>query len=349
MTETKRLEWVDQLKGIVMVFVVLGHMTYDKQLPYVVFCYAFHMPLFFMVSGLTARIHRNKHSLDQERFRNFAWLRFKQLLIPYLLLNIVFIPVYWLNHHVLSGGSFSFKELIIGVLYSNQDRFIVPTAATWFLPTLFLSLMLFFLIEKFAKGDCKTILIMGIFCGTISFFDSLTGQMSKPWDLNAVPLAACMICIGYVLLDNIDKITEGIRNFCPNIVLRWFLAIGCIIVGGAIALINGKCSMPGNIYHSFVYFILAMVLISAGIIFIAVKMKPLWIFKFIGQNTIFYMAAQCPLKDLIANIMGPGVVENHPILLGIAVILILIPCSMIINIALPFLVGKKYKFRSKKV
>lgn len=348
MIETKRLEWVDQLKGIVMVFVVLGHMTYDKHLPYVVFCYAFHMPLFFMVSGLTARIHRNKHSLDGERFRSFARLRFKQLLIPYFLLNIVFIPVYWLNHHVLAGDTVDFKELIKGIIYSNQDRFIVPTAATWFLPTLFLALMLFFLIEKFARGDDKIVLVMGIFCSTVSFFDSMTDQIFKPWDLNCVPLATGMICIGYVFLGNFDSIAKGIRDFCPSLVLRWIIAVACIAVGGKFALINGKCSMPGSVYNSFVYFILSMVLISAGIIFIAVKMKPLWIFKFIGQNTIFYMAAQCPLKDLIANIMGRGVVENHPILLGIAVILILIPCSMIINIALPFLVGKKYKFRSKK-
>lgn len=44
---TKRIEYIDILKGIGIILVVLGHVTQDKQVFQLI--YAFHMPLFFFV------------------------------------------------------------------------------------------------------------------------------------------------------------------------------------------------------------------------------------------------------------------------------------------------------------
>jgi len=47
--ERGRQEWLDVLKGFGILFVVLGHALADGGLK--TYIYAFHMPLFFFVSG----------------------------------------------------------------------------------------------------------------------------------------------------------------------------------------------------------------------------------------------------------------------------------------------------------
>lgn len=51
-TSNRRIEWIDIAKGIGILLVILGHtiaLKYSKVL------YTFHMPLFFLLSGLVAK------------------------------------------------------------------------------------------------------------------------------------------------------------------------------------------------------------------------------------------------------------------------------------------------------
>lgn len=51
----KRIEWLDIAKGICILLGVLGHeLTWDERLRYSI--YAFHIPMFFIFSGMTAYI-----------------------------------------------------------------------------------------------------------------------------------------------------------------------------------------------------------------------------------------------------------------------------------------------------
>ena len=55
-----RVRWVDSLKGILILLVVVGHFLLKVEDHYVIetiyrLIYAFHMPLFVFVSGLLAK------------------------------------------------------------------------------------------------------------------------------------------------------------------------------------------------------------------------------------------------------------------------------------------------------
>ena len=50
-TPKKRIEYIDIAKGIGMILVVIGHCINDKTFPGT-WIYSFHMPLFFVLSGL---------------------------------------------------------------------------------------------------------------------------------------------------------------------------------------------------------------------------------------------------------------------------------------------------------
>ncbi|MEW5868249.1 MAG: acyltransferase family protein [Chloroflexota bacterium] len=71
---------MDIFKGITIVLIVLGHAAST----YTAYFYLFHVPAFFFISGFVT-------DLEKDPFLKFLWKRFRQLIIPYLSINLLFI------------------------------------------------------------------------------------------------------------------------------------------------------------------------------------------------------------------------------------------------------------------
>lgn len=83
----KRIEWIDVAKGIAMILVFYGHLPGSGNNPWFpdlmtsrTIVYYFHMPLFFILSGLTLHL--------DEDFRTFIWKRFRRLIVPYYFFSL---------------------------------------------------------------------------------------------------------------------------------------------------------------------------------------------------------------------------------------------------------------------
>ena len=66
MHETKaRIEFIDIIKALAIILVVIGHTSPNRTeiLPYKSIIYAFHMPLFFILSGIFVATRRENYSL----------------------------------------------------------------------------------------------------------------------------------------------------------------------------------------------------------------------------------------------------------------------------------------------
>lgn len=68
MTGSNRIEEVDISKGIGMVLVITGHLCVSASLRN--FIYSFHMPLFFILSGIVYNIARTRARKAIEKVRN---------------------------------------------------------------------------------------------------------------------------------------------------------------------------------------------------------------------------------------------------------------------------------------
>ena len=77
-----RVEWLDILKGIAIILVVLGHLpcVNGRSSAYNTLIYSFHMDLFFCISGYTASLS----FAHNPSAKKFIWRRILTLLIPYL-------------------------------------------------------------------------------------------------------------------------------------------------------------------------------------------------------------------------------------------------------------------------
>ena len=85
--QTKRIGYVDSLKGIAIIFVIIGHLlqyvfypsTFDDSHLYR-YIYSFHMPFFMIISGFTVRVKADY----RDKLFKMIGKRFFNLIIPFI-------------------------------------------------------------------------------------------------------------------------------------------------------------------------------------------------------------------------------------------------------------------------
>ena len=145
----ERIQWLDIVKGIAILGVVLQHtfqrlMTYynlndDVVLNYlnriVVSC---NMELFFFISGVIFFLQKDRYQSDPKWF---VKTRFIDLMIPYLILG----PLIWVGKFTLSSmvkNQVSVDDLL--------DMFVTPIAFMWFIYILFFVEIIALFINRWA-------------------------------------------------------------------------------------------------------------------------------------------------------------------------------------------------------
>lgn len=81
-----RVSWIDNLRGFGIVMVILGHSTS----PFHTFIYAFHMPLFFIISGFLW----SDTTLENNSFGQYSKKKLKSLIVPYFKIAAVCLLVW---------------------------------------------------------------------------------------------------------------------------------------------------------------------------------------------------------------------------------------------------------------
>ena len=136
---TERKKYIDVAKGILIISVVIGHVIsfeYIITATIKTFIYTFHIPAFFIISGILI----NPNRLQNLSFKEFVSRRIKRLIIPYILFELI-------------GGIFqiflygSDKISFVGILYGLFTMH-CNIGADWFLPTLFVAELLFYIMIK---------------------------------------------------------------------------------------------------------------------------------------------------------------------------------------------------------
>lgn len=331
----QRILWIDILRGIAMFLVVYGHTSQNAEIKK--YIYAFHMPLFFIISGMTNIFEKEMTT------KEFMLKKVKTLIIPYFLLNLLMLPLTYINGNIGAVKKFTITELTIGTFYSNNlGSYDAPSNATWFITTLFLVEVLFFYMKRFLKNDKDLLFCSGIL-GVAGYADSISKyQYDGPWHIQVVFTAIVFYCIGYLFMNNIEKIKQVFNKKSKTILF----ALTLFIVGIGVETMNTRVSLTADKYGSIIYFYIAALTLSFSLIILIMKFFNinLLITKYVGQNCILWIAIQIPIIRYTYKII-PVLKEKeiYTFLLAIVIYLVIIPISLIINKFLPFICGKKYK------
>ncbi|MDO9419022.1 MAG: acyltransferase family protein [Herminiimonas sp.] len=170
--------WIDRLKGIGIVAVVLGHI-YPPSISNLLFLW--HMPLFFLISGFLFRIDADK--------RSYLAGKVVHLLVPYvaflLLLNTFDIVFF-----VLSGDIHELARLTARMLLGG--RYLTGwTGVFWFVTCLFLTQQFANWIFPRFKGKLLWLLVILMLClafATSSYLSAYKLPLNIDKVLFSIPL-----------------------------------------------------------------------------------------------------------------------------------------------------------------
>lgn len=195
-----RLTVLDSLRGFGILLVVLGHTSRSAGL--VSWIFSFHMPLFFIISGIL---------FHERQFLDSFKKKVARLLIPYLFFGIVTF-VYWtlIERRFRGGVSGSVTNALTNIFLARAGTSNYPqNTVLWFLPCLFVTEMLFLGIFTFVKSkrEIRYDWAVAATLATVSFlsiiamhsFDLPIDRLRLPWALDILPFSMLFYCIGYLL------------------------------------------------------------------------------------------------------------------------------------------------------
>jgi len=232
----KRLTWVDVTKGLLMILVVVGHYPGQLDFPLGKYIYWFHMPAFFLLSGLFF-----KPIFEKGQSKQAIHKRFMQLIVPYLFF-LVSITVLRYGMEIGSGNmelSWYLNDLWTLVIGGRFAR--GAYGVFWFVTTLFFTYLFFLWMTKYFNRT-KQIIILSIFY-LIAHAESLIAMrviggapdeasqtIPMIWNVDVALMAVVYFALGYYMKDiwmNVTKpwLIAGLIGSISAFLLDWFHVI----------------------------------------------------------------------------------------------------------------------------
>lgn len=203
--QAKRIEWIDLAKGMAIFLMVCGHTSIPANLSN--WIWSFHMPLFFIVSGML--FYPNRYP----SFSSFVTKRCRTLLLPWIVFTIVTV-------------CYSPAESL-RLLSGCHNLF-----ALWFLPVIFLTELIGFYIMKIRFWGGK--LIFAVLLATIGFIMDMH-DVSLPFDIEVCLYATLFYVVGYVSRERIMK-TES----------KWLMIVLLLGLNVLLSLMLPRTDMAAN-------------------------------------------------------------------------------------------------------
>ena len=326
----KRIAWLDQLKGFGIILMVYGH-NFPILEEYI---YSFHMPLFFIIAGIFHPKNINVSTIKK---------RVRQILLPYFLWSFILFG-FWLFIGRKFGESanldLSITKNFIGIFFAQGDiNYMNWGIPMWFLPTIFLTFLLFGLILKIKNKFLQySVLVMSIVLG---FLIANFSKMYLLWSLDVALVSLFFYSFGFYAKDFIkSNKKKGVLSL---------LTLGVIHLAVSLFLLQ-KIDMYRSTYGNEILFLLNSLV---GFLFWGSLFKNFLLLKFLvflGKNTIPVLALQARalsfIKLFLFLILGLSIfefTEFEKVILTLGQLIILFPILIFINKYIPILNGKNKK------
>lgn len=277
--KTERLDWVDQVKGFTIFLVVYGHnFPFNEK-----YIYSFHMPLFIMLAGF---FHYNKTDFETVK------KRFHFIIIPYFIWAFLLFG-FWFFVGRKYGANVALNlspfENFIGVFYAQGGRrFMDWGIPLWFLPAIFSTFLLFYLIKKVENKRMYYFILTLI--PIIGFIYSHLFKVNLIWSLNIAMVSIIFYAFGNYFFDKIINLSK--QKSLYIMLLAGFLS--CVFYN-----YNTKVDMFRANYGNEFYFILNGISGSLFVIFFF-KLFPFFKFlQFIGKFSMLILVLQLLMMTFI--------------------------------------------------
>jgi len=308
----EKLNWVDNLKTIGILAVVLGHIAS----PFGTFIFSWHMPLFFIIAGFFI-----KHGVS---IKEFVIKDFKRLMIPYFIFTIIGLVLESIKRVALHRESLDYLHELEGVFIWMDMSSLINSYAfvLWFLPALFFARVILMTINKLNKSLFIQFAIVSLLFGS-SFlvqlpfgidnslnailFLFLGSVFFRFYQENKILYLLPIVLVGlYIMygLPSLDMATKSYQNIILNIVFSVSMVYTFILLFKKLNYTNNLLTIWGgntmllfiihpytnNIAHIvvekihfgdwYLKFFISLVLLQ-GILFIKQRFESRGVFKYV--------------------------------------------------------------------
>ena len=336
MTESKRIDYLDMAKGIGILLVIIGHISYVSE-PVRQYISSFHMPLFFVISGILLCYKQEENS----SLREFAGRKFKGLMMPYYFFSLCVLliesaRIIWKNANTWENV---FRQAF-------QSLCLQGVSVLWFLPALFMAEMVFLFLRKRFKPlgtvICLVVLCFVTYCGSLfvqeclGASDNLSAELC--YDVFSM-IFRNLFCVSFVGMGYYFAFLWLDRKSSWRLELS--LTIILFVFTGTIAKLYGAVDLRGMNLGNLLWFVIGGCFGSVGVILLCrliakVQIKFLQSFLiFLGCNSLLIMVTHLDFRVLYVSIrLAEGLRENllksnALFCTSIVVFVILIECVII--------------------
>ena len=337
----KRIEWIDTVKYICIMFVMITHLESCTEFLRIFF-EPFFLTLFFFCSGYVYK--------DKNNFKEFFWKKIKQLFIPWLFFSCFII---------FTAQIFSFHDHanLLEELKWNFLQIREMGDGIWFIPALFVTYIPFyFYIKRYEKSQNKyKDIIFLVISFMLSFISILYtwlmnpkllpwNSANLPWHLEYIFQGMLYMYIGYIFKNKCEAKLD-LHNKRLN---RILLLVIYIVIRYVVYFNRIHFPMIIDITYNYLSEILGGIMIIS----FAKVIKSNKYISFVGQNTLLYFAFHGKIFSLIQVILRKMTIYHtilnntvyssiFAIFFGIVLSFILIIPSYIVSRYFPFLLGRK--------
>ena len=339
MDNNKRFDYIDAAKAFGMMAVMWGHIHYDDISTY--FVYAFHMPLFFVLSGMV--FFPEKYG----NFKSFAVRKVKTLLFPYVIYSVITWMI-WAAYVTVTHQQVDsiWAPLLETVLSRGSEGYLIHNVPLWFVACLFVVELSYFWISKLPDWLNIVIdILLAVAAYSLVTYAHFYDFTTLPWSIEVAMMAMIFYAAGHLVVKRLGhaKIVATIND------KPWmFAGIALLLFIGVffVASYNGYPSMGhARLHNPFLFYSGAFMGTTAMIFICAILANRLITLKvwdgilWFGSNSFIPMAIHMPIKGFLIAIvvkgldMTPYAVKTN-ILLGIVIWVI----TLVVTVTLMFFI-----------
>lgn len=315
-SKENRKEYIDIARGIAIILMAIGHLGLKNSLTQII--YSFHMPLFFVLSGMTI-----KHESDLRRYLN---KRIKRLVVPYLLFALIF-----------SNPEFT---AWIYVLYGSRNSISLAGSSTplWFLPCLFVADFIFQLLlrlHKYAGGGITKCFITFISTCVLAILGLLLSRVNVirlglPLSLDIALIALPFMCFGWLIGQKSDiKIKKSVLSV---------LLFGAVVLVFILYRYNLPISLTQGFNHVELsigavgivpLFYFCALLGSFAVVAISFLIQKFYVLSEMGKNTLTCLGIHGVVIRIVR--LASNEIGVNELIYGIGAVIVVICCTLVIN------------------
>jgi acyltransferase len=272
----ERTAWIDIARGIGILLVIYGHTLGSHGWRYLI--YAFHMPLFFFLSGLVFR------SRENETYPQSFKKDFKRLLIPYFIFALFSLILWFIILPRPEQTSSTIFKQILGIFYGNASNgYLAINTVLWFLPCLFAVRQIFWFLVKLKREYLLVALAIFSIIGYV--ISSNFSYIRLPFGIESALTGIVFFGAGYLWNYLPEKWNKIFNKY--NIILAVIFIVFTIVFANLNYDGNKlQVDIRLNRYNNYYYFYIAAFAGILATIFFSKFLNKNRVLEYLGQKTM---------------------------------------------------------------